>query len=51
MSDEYRAMNPGDSVKVSEATAKCIAAHGRYVGWKTRRQLQDDGKVRIWRIS
>ena len=50
MTDEIRAMKPGQSVITCPDTARAIHAYFRYHGIETVRRTVDVGKVQTWRL-
>lgn len=51
LSSSVKSMKPGDSFLCDEKTAKTFRAYGDYHGWICRQQKQEDGGLRVWRIS
>jgi len=51
LTEEMKALLPGQSVIVDEKTALCIAAFYKYNGKRTTRRAIADGKFQIWIIE
>ena len=43
-------MLPNQSLLLDEETAKCVRAHGRYVGWRMV-QRSEGTMLRVWRLE
>lgn len=49
--EEMRTMEPGDSFLLSWEEARCLLAHGHYVGWVMVQRKEGAAGIRVWRHS
>ena len=51
LTDEIRALQPGDSFKTDRSTANSVRAHFRKRGLDAITRMQDDGQIQVWIVE
>jgi hypothetical protein len=51
ITDEIRAMKPGDSFVCDSGMLSAFKVWARYQGWEPRQQKLGDDSYRVWRVS
>lgn len=51
LTDEIRALRPGESFKTDPRTAKAAVNHFRYIGLDARQERQPDGQIQVWVVE